>query len=187
MSEQTRNDNEHHRTAAPATFNNWERETLERLVFATVREQRASRRWSIFFKLTFLLLGFFALIAALYQYRAQVVAAAPEARGVYETLGIAVGGRNLEFRNVDFRWADPETRTRLEVWGEVVNVGKSSQTIPLIRFSMRDGEGLELYARTLSLQQRHLAPGASNSFSIALESPPKGAVDITVDFVAPET
>jgi protease-4 len=63
MSEQTRNDNEHHRTAAPATFNNWERETLERLVFATVREQRASRRWSIFFKLTFLLLGFFCLWA----------------------------------------------------------------------------------------------------------------------------
>jgi hypothetical protein len=65
MSEQTRNDNPQDaaRTAARATFNNWERETLERLVFATVREQRASRRWSIFFKLSFLVLAFVAIWA----------------------------------------------------------------------------------------------------------------------------
>jgi len=43
---------------------NWERETLEKLVFATVQEQRATRRWGIFFKLSFLGLAFFALWAA---------------------------------------------------------------------------------------------------------------------------
>jgi protease-4 len=37
---------------------NWERETLEKLLFATVKEQRAARRWSIFFKL--LVLGILA-------------------------------------------------------------------------------------------------------------------------------
>ncbi|HEX9172632.1 MAG TPA: S49 family peptidase [Telluria sp.] len=41
----------------------WERETLEKLVFATIREKRAARRWSIFFKLGFLALAFFALWA----------------------------------------------------------------------------------------------------------------------------
>jgi protease-4 len=30
---------------------NWERETIEKLAFASLREQRASRRWGIFFKL----------------------------------------------------------------------------------------------------------------------------------------
>jgi protease IV len=45
---------------APAAVN-WERETLEKLVLATVHEQRAARRWGIFFKLSFLLLAFFAL------------------------------------------------------------------------------------------------------------------------------
>ncbi|MDB5936711.1 MAG: family peptidase [Massilia sp.] len=30
---------------------NWERETLEKVLFATVKEQRAARRWGIFFKL----------------------------------------------------------------------------------------------------------------------------------------
>lgn len=32
----------------------WEREVLEKLAFATLKEQRARRRWSIFFKLSFL-------------------------------------------------------------------------------------------------------------------------------------
>lgn len=45
--------------AAPTP--NWERETLEKLVFASVKEHRVSRRWSIFFKLSFLVLGFLAL------------------------------------------------------------------------------------------------------------------------------
>jgi protease-4 len=64
MSDHTRNDNPNdQRPATPGPFSNWERETLERLVFATVREQRASRRWGIFFKLSFLLLAFFSIWA----------------------------------------------------------------------------------------------------------------------------
>jgi protease-4 len=64
MSENIRNDTPtDSRAGTPPTYNNWERETLERLVFATVREQRASRRWGIFFKLSFLLLAFFAIWA----------------------------------------------------------------------------------------------------------------------------
>jgi protease-4 len=46
---------------APADRGNWERETLEKLVLATVHEQRAARRWGIFFKLGFLLLAFMVL------------------------------------------------------------------------------------------------------------------------------
>jgi protease-4 len=42
------------RLAQAPTVANWERETLEKLVFATIKEQRASRRWSIFFRLVFL-------------------------------------------------------------------------------------------------------------------------------------
>lgn len=41
----------------------WERQTLERLVFATLREQRTARRWKIFFR--FLALGVFLLLIAL--------------------------------------------------------------------------------------------------------------------------
>jgi protease-4 len=61
MTENTRNDNPN--DGSGGTARHWERETLERLVFATVREQRAARRWGIFFKLSFLLLAFFAIWA----------------------------------------------------------------------------------------------------------------------------
>jgi protease-4 len=67
MSEQTSNHNageypSEQRLAANPTAGNWERETLEKLVFATVRERRAARRWGIFFKLSFLLVAILALL-----------------------------------------------------------------------------------------------------------------------------
>ncbi len=149
----------------------------------------------------FLILAFFAALAAVYQYRAAIVQIWPGARVAYETAGIAVDGQpTLEFRNVGFRWVDPK-RTKLEVWGEVVNVGGQAQSIPPIRFSMRGepdlAEGapetsardgaeesrVELYSRIIPSQQRRLAPGASNTFSFSIDNPPPGAIDITVDFV----
>jgi protease-4 len=42
---------------------NWEREVLEKLVFATLKEQRAARRWGIFFKFFTLLIVLFGLAA----------------------------------------------------------------------------------------------------------------------------
>src|SRR5471032_2008346 len=47
--------------AGPGANGNWEREVLEKLVFATLQEQRAHRRWSVFFKVTSLLVVLFAL------------------------------------------------------------------------------------------------------------------------------
>jgi protease IV len=42
----------------------WEREVMEKLAFATLREQRSARRWGIFFKLlAFAYLGFLLLLA----------------------------------------------------------------------------------------------------------------------------
>lgn len=47
--------------AGLARKDGWEREVLEKLAFATLREQRARRRWNIFFRLAFLALIAFAL------------------------------------------------------------------------------------------------------------------------------
>lgn len=52
-----------HRLASNPTVSNWERDTLEKLVFATVQERRSARRWSIFFKLSFLTVALLALWA----------------------------------------------------------------------------------------------------------------------------
>ncbi|WP_137172925.1 S49 family peptidase [Massilia sp. HP4] len=64
MSDQTSHDHPgDSRLAANPTVGNWERETLEKLVFATVQERRRARRWSIFFKLSFLTVALLALWA----------------------------------------------------------------------------------------------------------------------------
>ena len=49
--------------AAPVSpeVRHWERDTLEKLLLATVSEQRAARRWGIFFKLGFLFLALMVL------------------------------------------------------------------------------------------------------------------------------
>jgi protease-4 len=53
---------EHHENQEmPSHKTAWERDTLERLAFATLAEQRASRRWRIFFRFAWL-----ALIVALF-------------------------------------------------------------------------------------------------------------------------
>jgi len=64
MSDHTSNDHPgDSRLAANPTVSNWERDTLEKLVFATVQERRAARRWGIFFKLSFLMVALLALWA----------------------------------------------------------------------------------------------------------------------------
>ena len=50
-------------SAPVLTGASWERETLEKLVFATIKEQRAARRWTIFFRFAFLGLALFGLWA----------------------------------------------------------------------------------------------------------------------------
>ena len=51
------------RTPAPG----WERATMERLMFATLEEQRTARRWRNFFRLSWLALVLFVLWAALHR------------------------------------------------------------------------------------------------------------------------
>jgi protease IV len=48
---------------SPVAGVNWEREVLEKLVFATLREKRAQRRWGIFFKVLSLLIVLYALLS----------------------------------------------------------------------------------------------------------------------------
>ncbi len=67
MSDNTNNDTPAGSTTPPASAaplnGNWERETLEKLVFATIKEQRASRRWGFFFKFAALVVLFVGISA----------------------------------------------------------------------------------------------------------------------------
>lgn len=53
--------------ASPPQEPGWERATLEKLAFATLKEQRAARRWTVFFRLAWLAFGLAVLAAVLHQ------------------------------------------------------------------------------------------------------------------------
>ena len=55
----------------------WERATLEKLVFATLKEQRSARRWKIFFRLAWLALIAAVVFAALQQSASTASKSAP--------------------------------------------------------------------------------------------------------------
>ena len=64
MSDQHFEDNPHASSPSPSRNGTWEREVLERLAFAALNEQRARRRWNIFFRFMMLvILGFVIWIA----------------------------------------------------------------------------------------------------------------------------
>ena len=61
MNETPNNDPPQGAAPASAEVRHWERDTLEKLLLATVAEQRSARRWGIFFKLGFLFLALMVL------------------------------------------------------------------------------------------------------------------------------
>ncbi|MBS3998369.1 MAG: S49 family peptidase [Hydrogenophaga sp.] len=77
----------------------WERATLEKLVFATIREQQAARRWKIFMRLTWLLI--IALVAwMLYSTSRASASVATPHTAVIEIRGAIASGSEASAANI---------------------------------------------------------------------------------------
>jgi protease-4 len=110
MSEHIKDDGESRFTTNP-TAGNWERDTLEKLVFATIQERRAARRWSIFFRLALL-----ALVAT----------------GLWTYLGLSLGGSGDE--NLGRHTALIEIHGEIEAEGS----GAADNVIPSLNKAFAD-------------------------------------------------
>ena len=78
-------------SAAAAQAPGWERSVLERLAFDTLKEQRASRRWRVFFRLAWLVV-FIALLAYLFSADAKSSTTSTEHTAVVELKGVIADG-----------------------------------------------------------------------------------------------
>ncbi len=78
-------------TAAAAQAPGWERSVLERLAFDTLKEQRASRRWRVFFRLAWLVV-FIAMLAYLFSSDSSSSTTATEHTAVVELKGVIASG-----------------------------------------------------------------------------------------------
>ncbi|MBB6577797.1 protease-4 [Comamonas odontotermitis] len=78
-------------STAAAQAPGWERSVLERLAFDTLKEQRAARRWKIFFRLAWLI-AFIALVIYLFSSESASSASSTEHTAVVELKGEIASG-----------------------------------------------------------------------------------------------
>ncbi len=145
-----------------------------------VRYRGSGRRGLEAFALGCVLAG---LVAA-FHYREDVVRALPNSAGLYEAIGFPVNLRGLEFEKVTQRRDFEDGVPVLIVEGEITNIRDRAMPVPALRFSLRGKAGDELYAWTLEPRQRVIEPSASMTFRTRLASPPRGADDLQVRFIA---
>lgn len=123
-----------------------------------------------------------AAIAALLQFRIDVVRFAPQTAALYAHLGFDVNLRGLAFRNIKSRSEMHEGMPVLVLEGDIVNVAEKPVDVPRMRFAVRNEAGLEVYAWTAQPAQSLLGKGDVLPFRSRLASPPADTHDVVVRF-----
>ena len=118
--------------------------------------------------------------------RGVIVAAVPEASRFYDLFGGAgePAGQGLAIQNVKTVQRTFDSEKRLLIEGVVANISESDRPVPMLRASLHDDNGAELTAWVFSADLTRLSPGQTASFSTLAQSPPEGATELTIDFVA---
>lgn len=114
------------------------------------------------------------LLAAGWFARSEVVATVPEARVIYDSLGVplAVEEPQLTLQDVVSLRRTVEGEEQLQVQGVVSNEGKREAAVPEMRAVIRDSDGSELHSWTFRPDSGRLKPGESTEFSTSTANPP---------------
>ena len=126
------------------------------------------------------------LIGGLWLGRGPIVGAVPEAARFYNLFGIGgeLPGQGLALQEVTSVRRTFDGQRRLIIEGVVANVSESARPIPMLRASLHDAAGKELAAWYFSTEAKRLSPGERVTFSTLAQSPPDGATELTINFVA---
>jgi predicted Zn finger-like uncharacterized protein len=108
----------------------------------------------------------------------------PETAALFEAFGLGVSTRGLDIRDVQGRLVAEESRETLEITGTIANPTKAPLKIPVLRLSIRNSAGHDIYVWTATADQPELAPGEATSFRRRLASPPPESHAVMVRFVA---
>lgn len=123
-------------------------------------------------------------LATLVIFREEVVRQLPQSAAVFDLVGLSINAIGIGISDVASRVVREDNRDTLEVTGTLTNVSGRPQRIPILRFSIHDKTGQDIYVWTASADQAELAPGASTSFRRRLASPPSEGHSVMVRFVA---
>jgi predicted Zn finger-like uncharacterized protein len=123
-----------------------------------------------------------ALVLALVIWRVDVVRLLPQTAAFYKLVGLEVNLRGLVFKDVKITSETVEGKPVLVIEGAIVGVTRKPVELPRLRFSVRDGQGAEIYAWNAVLEQPLLNPGERAWFKSRLASPPPDGRNIDVRF-----
>ncbi len=123
-----------------------------------------------------------ALVVALMIWRADVVRLLPQTASFYKMAGLDVNLRGLLFKDVKITTENVEGKTVLVIEGVIVGQTRHTVELPRLRFSVRDGQGAEIYAWNTVLEQPVLKPGERAAFKARLASPPPEGRNIDIRF-----
>jgi predicted Zn finger-like uncharacterized protein len=123
-----------------------------------------------------------ALVAALVVWRADIVRLLPQTANFYKMVGLEVNLRGLLFKDVKVTTETVGGKPVLVIEGVIVSETRKSADVPRLRFSVRDGQGAEIYAWNTVLEQTALKPGDYTRFKSRLASPPAEGRSIDIRF-----
>ncbi|MCA3597372.1 MAG: zinc-ribbon domain-containing protein [Methylobacterium sp.] len=123
-------------------------------------------------------------LMALTIFRHETVRIAPGLAPYFELMGLEVNSTGLEIRNVRSHIVMEDHREMLEISGQIFNITRARQPVPVIRLSLHNAEGQQIYVWTGAADNAELAAGEKTQFRRRLASPPKDATQVMVRFVA---
>ncbi|HYW64692.1 MAG TPA: MJ0042-type zinc finger domain-containing protein [Bradyrhizobium sp.] len=123
-----------------------------------------------------------ALVLALLIWRVDVVRLLPQTAAFYKMVGLEVNLRALLFKDVRITSEAVGGKPLLLIDGVITGENRKTVELPRLRFSVRDGQGAEIYAWNSLLEQPVLKPGDYVRFKSRLASPPAEGRSIDIRF-----
>ncbi|HXW29200.1 MAG TPA: MJ0042-type zinc finger domain-containing protein [Xanthobacteraceae bacterium] len=160
-------------------------EDIETLAARRERRQKLPKtgrgRWRLP-RLSTVVIGLAASLAALITCRTAVVQTFPQTASLFAAMHLPVNLRGLDFADVKSSEEFDQGVPVLVVDGKIVNLTNRILDVPRLRIAVRNAAGHEVYAWTALAQSPILGPRDSLPFRTRLASPPGDARDVVVRF-----
>jgi len=159
-------------------------EDIESVAGRRYRQRTKRDRWR--WPLSRLQSGILALIvinAIVVGWRSDFVRAMPQTASFYAWLGLPVNLRGFDFEGLTTTTELHEGVPILVVGGKIVNVTSKTETVPHLRFAVRNAARQEIYSWSAVPPRGALGPGEAAAFQTRLASPPPDSHDVLIRFV----
>jgi hypothetical protein len=123
------------------------------------------------------------VVALIVANRVTIVRYWPGTAEIFETFGLRVNLRGLDFQDITTNREVQDGVTVLTISGNIVNQSRYTTDIPKLRFAVRDAGGREIYTWTAGPQRPLLESGEVLPFRSRLASPPPEGRDVMVRFL----